>query len=70
MVRNNVCLFVWGVGVVSIHSRIFHSFGDVTIIGEGLSVNFYPNWTLMTREVYFSVPHLLRHAFIMVIFED
>ena len=48
-----VCLFVWGMGVVSIHSRIFHSFGDVTIIGEGLSVNFDPNWTLMAREGFF-----------------
>ena len=54
VVRYNVCLFV------SIHSRIFHSFGDITIIGEGLSVNFYPNWTLMAREgFFFSVPHLL-----------
>ena len=52
-----VCLFVRGGGVVSIHSRIFHSFGDDTIIGEGLSVNFDPNWTLMAREGFFYVCH-------------
>ena len=31
-------LFVWG---FSLHSRIFHSYGDVTITGEGLQVLTY-----------------------------
>ena len=30
-----VCLFAWG---FSSHSRIFHSYGDVTITGEGLQI--------------------------------
>ena len=30
-----VCLFVW---CLLSHSRIFHSYGDVTIIGEGLQI--------------------------------
>ena len=30
-----VYLFVWG---FSSHSRIFHSYGDVTITGEGLQI--------------------------------
>ena len=33
-----VCLFVWG---LSFHSRIFQSFGDVTITGEGLQILTY-----------------------------
>ena len=32
------CLFVWG---FSSHSRIFHSFGDVTIVGGGLQLLTY-----------------------------
>ena len=30
------CLFVWG---FSSHSRILHSFGDVTIAGEAVNVD-------------------------------
>ena len=30
-----ICLFVWG---FSSHSRIFHSYGDFTITGEGLQI--------------------------------
>ena len=30
-----VCLFIWA---FSSHSRIFHSYGDVTITGEGLQI--------------------------------
>ena len=37
-----VCLFVWG---FSSHSRIFHSFGDVTNTGEGLL--FYLYWAFL-----------------------
>ena len=33
-----VCLFVWG---FSSHSRIFHSYRDVTITGEGLNILTY-----------------------------
>ena len=33
-----VCLFIWS---FSSHSRIFHSFGDVTITGEGLQMLTY-----------------------------
>ena len=36
-VANN-CLFVWS---FSCHSRIFHSFGDVIIAGEGLQILNY-----------------------------
>ena len=32
------CLVVWG---LSSHSRIFHSYGDVTITGEGLQIFTY-----------------------------
>ena len=34
----NDCLFVWS---LSSHSRIFHSYGDVTIAGEGLQIFSY-----------------------------
>ena len=33
-----VCLFVWG---FSSHSRMFHSYGDVTITDEGLQILTY-----------------------------
>ena len=33
--NNFVCLFYWS---LSSHSRIFHSYGDVTIVGEGQQV--------------------------------
>ena len=48
---------------LSSHSRIFHSYGDVTITGEGLKIlnMAIEQWG------FFSVPHLL---FIMVISED
>ena len=39
--------FVWG---LSSYSRIFHSFGDVTINGEGLHFFFYLCSALMTIE--------------------
>ena len=34
----NICLFVWS---LSSHSRIFHSFGDVTVTGKGLKILTY-----------------------------
>ena len=44
--HGRICLFVWG---FSPHSRIFHSFGDVTITGEGLHI-FYICSALMAVE--------------------
>ena len=35
---HSVFLFVWG---LSLHSRIFHSYGEVTIAGEGLQIFTY-----------------------------
>ena len=32
---NFICLFVWG---FSFHLKMFHSFGDVTMNGEGLQI--------------------------------
>ena len=46
-----VCLFVWS---FTSHSRIFHSYGDVTITGLQILPILY------TRG-FFSVPHLLWH---------
>ena len=58
----NVCLFVLG---FSSHSRIFHSYGVVTITGEerGRAANFDLCSALMVIEQwgFFSVPHLLWH---------
>ena len=34
----NLCLFLWSFPT---HSRIFHTFGDVTIAGEGLQMLTY-----------------------------
>ena len=43
-----VCLFVWN---LSSHSRIFHSYGDVTITGEGLQILTYArqSWPLSSE---------------------
>ena len=43
-----VCLFVWS---LSSHSRIFHSYGDVTIAGEGLQILIYARnlWPLSSE---------------------
>ena len=55
------CLFVWG---VSSHSRIYHTYEDFTIAGEGLHANFDLCSVLMAIEPwgFFSVPHLLWHG--------
>ena len=52
------CLFVW---TLSSHSRIFHSFGDVTIAGEGLQILTYAwhSWPLSSEG---SLTCLLRHG--------
>ena len=52
-------LFVW-LRFLS-HSRIFHSFGDATITGEGLQILTSYSWPL-SSEGSFSVPHLLWHG--------
>ena len=64
------CLFVWS---LSSPSRTFHSFGDVTISGEGLQIFNYARhlWQLssdgsFTCHTYYDT----RHPFIMVISED
>ena len=46
------------------HSRIFHSYVDVTISGEGLQILTYAwhSWPL-SSEGFFNVPHLLRHVY-------
>ena len=43
-----VCLFVWS---LSSHSRIFHSYGDVTIACEGLQILTYArhSWPLSSE---------------------
>ena len=62
-------MFVWFFS----HSRISHSYGDITITGEGFS-NFDLCSVLMAIEQwgFYSVPHLLWHgaSVYMVISED
>ena len=43
------CLFIWS---FSSHSRIFHSFWDVTISGEGLQILIYTRhyWQLISED--------------------
>ena len=50
------CLIVWG---FTSHSRIFHSYGDVTIIGEMLQILTYARQ--LWQWGFFSVLHLLWH---------
>ena len=63
------CLFVWG---FSSHSRIFHSYGDVTIAGEGLNMTYARHsWPLSSEgslacHTYWNT----EHPFTMVIAED
>ena len=56
-----VCLFVW---VISSHSRIFHSYGDVRYHYCWRAANFDQCSALMTIEQwgFFDVPHLLWHG--------
>ena len=60
----HACLFVFVCLGISSHSRIFHTFGDVTITGEGRATNFDLYSALMAIEQwgFFSVPHLLWHG--------
>ena len=63
-------LFVWS---FKSHSRIFHSFGDVTIAGERLQIFTYARHSLSLSSEGFLASHTnceTRHPFIMVISED
>ena len=55
--------FFWGGGSSS--SRIFHSYGDITITGEGFQISTYMyarhSWSVSTEGSLISVPHLLWH---------
>ena len=65
-----VCLFVWG---FSSHSRIFHSFEDVTIAGEGLQILTYArhSWPLSSEGSWACNTYChTGHLFIMVISKD
>ena len=53
-----VCLFVLS---LSSHSSIFHSFGDITIAGEGLQILTYARHLWPLRGL-FSLPHLQWHG--------
>ena len=64
-----VCLFVWS---FSSHLRIFNSFGDVTIAGEGLQILTYMYarhfWSLSREDsLAFDIYCDTGHPFIMVI---
>ena len=66
-----VCLFVWGfvclggffVRGFSTHSRIFHSYEDVTIAGERLhNLTYARHLWVIEPSGLLGVPHLLRHG--------
>ena len=62
-----ICLFIWG---LSSHSRIFHSYEDVTITGEGLQILTYAQHSWPLSSEGFLACHTLcdmGHTFIMVI---
>ena len=68
--HTNVCLFVWG---LSARSRMFHSYGDVTITGEGLRILTYArhSWPLSSDGSLACHTYCYTaHQFIMVISED
>ena len=63
-------LFVWG---FSSHLRIFHSYGDVTITGEGLQILTYAQhlWPFSSEGSLACHTYCdTAHPFIIVIFED
>ena len=60
----NVCWFVWS---LSSHSRIFHSYGDVTISVEVLQILTQHSWPLSSEgslacHTYCDTCHLLWHS--------
>ena len=65
-----VCLFVWS---FPSHSRIFHSFENVTIAGEGLQILTYArhSWQLSIEGSFAYYTYCdTRQPFLMVISED
>ena len=65
-----IYLFIWS---LSSHSRIFHSYGDVTIAGEGLQILTYArhSWPLSSEDSLTCHTHCdTGLPFIMVISED
>ena len=61
---------VWG---FSSHSRIFHSYGDVTIAGKGLQIFIYARYSWQLSSKVYLAYHTYcdtGHPFIMVISED
>ena len=68
LLYTNVCLF----GVFSSHSRIFHSYGDVTVAGEGQQILTYArhSWPLSSEGSLACHTYCdTGHPFIMVISE-
>ena len=70
-----ISLFLWISSsiVCSSHSRVFHSYGDVTISGEGLQILTYARhlWPLSSENsLAFHTYYDTVHPFIMVISED
>ena len=64
------CLFVWS---LSSHSRIFHSYGAVTITIEGLQILIFArqSWPLTSEGSLVCHTYCdIRHSFILVISED
>ena len=53
--RRSMCFFVWG---FSSHSRIFHSYEDITIASEGLQILTYAphSWPLSSKGSLASTP--------------
>ena len=67
MIHLLVCLFVCS---FSSHSRIFHSFGDVTIAGEGLQILTYaPHLWPLSSDDFLACHNYCDMGFIMVISE-
>ena len=67
---NIVCLFVWN---ISADLRIFHSYGDVTVAGEGLQILTYVRRTWPLSRKGSLACHTYNDTgqiFIMVISED
>ena len=54
-----VCLFDWG---LSSHSRIVHSYGDVSIIVKRCKFDLCSALMAIEQWGFFSVPHLLLHG--------
>ena len=71
MYMHYLCLFVfWS---LSSHSKIFHSYGDVSIAGEGLQILIYARHSWLLGSEGSLACHTYcdtGHSFIMVISED